>query len=258
MIHADQPTCFDSSVVAAVSSLEDGQTQLAKGEPDVEVIHNRRVFLKNVGLKIEDVILLKVTYADNRTYDIIREVTDQDASRGMFNNDDVDQADCLVTQTPGVGLFLPIADCTGTIVHDPVNNVLALIHLGRHSTTAQLATKVVTYLQEHFGSKPGDLVVWFSPSIRKESYRVKVEHLENGDSRIADYFIEDEGGRWFDMHGYNWMLFVGAGVERTAIHDADVNTATSSEYGSHYAQTTVGGELPPPRFAVVCALKKPQ
>ncbi len=89
-----------------------------------------------------------------------------------MRGDDNFIADAIVTTTPGHALLLPVADCIATAIFDPVRGVLMLAHLGRHSLEQQGGVKVIEYLAKSYGSKAGDLQVWLSPSINKESYPI--------------------------------------------------------------------------------------
>ena len=76
----------------------------------------------------------RIIYDEAQRYDLIVEVGENDTCKHI---DEV-HADALVTESPNVGLMLPIADCVGTVIYDPVQRRLALVHLGRHSTVAGL------------------------------------------------------------------------------------------------------------------------
>src|SRR5687768_1278489 len=43
---------------------------------------------------------------------------------------DMIACDGLISNRPGSALLLPIADCLGICIYDPINNVIALIHAG--------------------------------------------------------------------------------------------------------------------------------
>lgn len=254
MIQKDQPACFDSHVLAAVSSSQDGQMQLGWDEPEAEVMQNRRRFLAAVGLIPEQTVLVRVRYHKDATYDVIRAVHEADQSQNMFQAEG-ELADCLVTATPGVALFLPVADCIGTIVYDAKHRVLALAHLGRHSTLAQLPEKLVSYLAANYQSNPEDLKIWMSPSIQAPHYVLKTADFAKNNPVWQPYCTAVEGGFSLDMQGYNQSRFIAAGTQPENIILSDVDTATDPTYWSHYTETTARGSAPPPRFAVACMLR---
>ena len=253
MIKQDQPNQFDSSVIAAVSSAQDGQMQHGWNETEDEVNLNRQAFLSKVGLKVARIVFLRVRYVQGASYDIIKDVDNSQAGYGMTKLEG-EATDCLVTNTPGLGLFLPVADCGATIVHDEVKQVLALAHLGRHSTAAHLASKLVGHLEEKYNSNPKDLKVWISPSIKATSYIMKTVDFTGSDKRWENFCQKVDGGFSVDVQGFNKSLFIESGVNKNNIFISPVNTATDENYWSHFTQVTINNKPAPPRFAVVAAL----
>ncbi|NCU39095.1 laccase domain-containing protein, partial [Candidatus Saccharibacteria bacterium] len=166
MIRADQPTCFPSNVITGVSSLQDGTMldRTIENIHDKAAVANRKRFCQAVGIDYQECVYQKIRYGDSCTYDVISEV-DAPNSTGVA-------ADVLYTQTAGVGLFLPIADCIGTILYDPVRKALALAHIGRHASVAGTMKKAIEFFIEK-GSSPSDIIVWMSPSVAQENYRME-------------------------------------------------------------------------------------
>lgn len=256
MIKSDQPTCFNDKVVVAVSSKEDGQMQHGWNEADEAVNANRAAFLAANDLNMERSVLVRVRYSDNPTFDRIKDVSIDDAGIGMYRAEG-ENFDCLVTQDKGLALFLPVADCGATVVYDPKNQVLAVAHLGRHSTIAHLAHKLITHLESTYQTNPKDVIIWNSPGIQKESYHLDHVDFARGNKRWNDYIDQLPNGKYaVDIHGYNTSLFVDAGVSPQHIHSATVDTAKSANYWSHFTETAVHHRPAPPRFAVVAALSE--
>lgn len=255
MIAADQPQCFGVGVVAGVSSRNDGYMQLGRPPAHSLATAHRRDFLAQLQLTPEQTTLLKIHYDDHAQYDVIKTVGPAEQGQGLVRPVG-EPADCLVTTTPGLGLFLLIADCVGTVVHDPKQGVLALAHLGRHSSIAHLASKLVSYLQTTFSCRPSDLIIWLSPSIKSPHYVLQTTTFAQTDSSWQPYCQPIPGGYSLDLPAYNQSQFVAAGVPAHQIHVSPVDTATNQEYWSHYTATTIQHRPAPPRFAVAAALTR--
>lgn len=156
------------------------------------------------------------------------------------------EADALIIRTPGVGLFLPIADCIATVMYDPKQRVLALLHLGRHSTLTDLVADVVRRFIV-YGSRPEDTIVWMSPSIKSESY--KMEYFDQSDdSRWREFCVKDESGYYVDLPGFNESMFLVAGVPPQNINISPINVASGPGYFSHFMGDTTE------RFAVLAMM----
>ena len=245
MIVADQPTCFPSDLLVAVSSKDDGtMLNRIRGRHVAEVLENRRRFCDQIGVTYEDVVYHVISYDQGQTFDTIAEVTEADIVKcnkeGIF-------ADALYTEAAGVGLFLPVADCIATVIYDSERRALMLAHLGRHSTVAQLMSRAVRYFVER-GSQAKDLQIWMSPSITQKNYRMDYFNHTN-DTNWQNFCRQTADGIYLDMQGFNRSLAIRAGVPGDNIFISPIDTADDPNYFSHLSGDTGG------RVAVLAVMK---
>lgn len=125
---------------------------------------------------------------------------------------------------------------------------------GGTASVANLASKLVKYFHQEYGSDTKDLIVWMSPSIKKESYILDTAGFIDKDSSWDGFYSLGPGGFAIDMQGYNKAQFEVSGVLPENIHVSQVDTAKNDNYWSHYQATTVKKSEAPPRFAVYCCL----
>lgn len=245
MIATDQPTCFPSDLLVAVSSKDDGtMLNRIRGRHVAEVLESRRRFCDQIGINYDDVVYHVIVYDQAQTFDTIAEVTETDTVK--YNNEGI-FADALYTEAAGVGLFLPVADCIATVIYDPKRRALMLVHLGRHSTVAQLMSQAVQYFVEH-GSQAKDLQIWMSPSITQKKYRMEYFNHAN-DMNWHNFCHQTADGIYLDMQGFNCSLAIQAVVPADNIFISPIDTADNPNYFSH-SSGDVGG-----RFAVVACMK---
>ena len=245
MIRTDQLTCFPSDLLVAVSSKDDGtMLNRIRGRHVAEIVNNRRRFCDQIGVKYDEVVYHVISYDRAQTFDNIAEVTEADTVK--HNNEGI-FADALYTEMAGVGLFLPVADCIATVIYDPKRRALMLAHLGRHSTVAQLMTRVVQYFVER-GSQAKDLQIWMSPSITQKNYRMDYFN-HTSDTNWRNFCRQTADGIYLDMQGFNRSLAVQAGVPGDNIFISPIDTADDPNYFSHSAGDTGG------RFAVLAEMK---
>ncbi len=244
MITADQPTCFSSDLLVAVSSKDDGtMLNRIRGRHVAEVLENRQRFCDQIGINYDDVVYHVISYDQAQTFDNIAEVTETDTVK--YNNEGI-FADALYTETAGIGLFLPVADCIATIIYDPKRRALMLAHLGRHSTVAQLMSQAVQYFVRR-GSQVKDLKIWMSPSVTQENYRM--EYFDHtSDVKWQNFCRQTADGIYLDMQGFNRSLAIQAGVPGDNIFISPIDTADDPNYFSH-SSGDVGG-----RFAVITSI----
>ena len=244
VITTDQPDCFDVSVLATFSSKSDGTVlDRSIGIHDGSLASNRTRICKVAGIEYGDVVFQRIIYSPHATYELLAEVD----RRSTTTHTSEIVADALFTEVAGVGLFLPVADCVATVVHDPVGHRLALLHLGRHSTLTDLIAKTVRHFEMR-GSVPSDMVVWMGPSAQRETY--KLEYFDRKDDKDwKPYCDVKTDGVYMDMQGYNRQHFIDNGVRAENVHISPINTMTSADYFSH-----AGGDVHG-RMAVVAMMR---
>lgn len=240
MIQSDQPDCFPSEVIVRVSSREDGTVlDKAVGVHNPLIVTNRTKFCERNHISYGDVVYQRIIYGDDRTYDCIVNVAEQDTCK--YSDEVV--ADALITADARVGMLLPVADCVATVLYDPITKQLALAHLGRHSTIANLMTKVISMMKQQ-GAAPNDIIVWMAPSVKQSHYRM--EYFDMSDTKEWAGFAEKKpDGIYLDLQGYNRARAREVGVLEQNIHVSPINTATDKNYFSHSQGDTTD------RFAVV-------
>ena len=241
MIATDQPICFPDNVLVRVSSRGDGTLlDRINGERHApEVVARRRAFCAKAGVDYDTCAYMIITYDTGRTYDVIREVTEPNTEGYL--------ADVLYTTTPGIGLFLPVADCIGTVIYDPVQLSLTLAHVGRHASEADTLAKTISYLAEK-GSNPEDLIIWMAPAVTQDHYRMDY-FAQKEDLLWRGFFTEKDDGVYIDLQGYNRSRAIASGVLPAHIYTSEVDTAVDPHYFSHSQGDTSG------RFAVVAMLR---
>ena len=244
MIRTDQPTCFPSDLLVAVSSKDDGtMLNRIRDRHVAEIVNNRRRFCDQIGITYDEVVYHVISYDQAQTFDNIAEVTEADTIK--HNNEGI-FADALYTETVGVGLFLPVADCIATVIYDSKRRALMLAHLGRHSTVAQLMSQAIQHFVER-GSQAKDLQIWMSPSITQKNYRMDYFDHTN-DTNWQNFCRQTADGIYLDMQGFNRSLAVQAGVPADNIVISPIDTADDPNYFSHSSGDTGG------RVAVVAEI----
>ncbi len=232
MIAADQPTIFGDKVLAVLSSKEDGNLKFGLGNDD-ETLANRRAFLGKAGIDIAHTSLVGITY-DTDDFAKYRVALAKDKAVGMLRTDMDRHVDALVVTQPGHALFLPLADCAGAVLYDPVKKVLMVSHLGRHSVEQRGAKKSVEYLKEQLDVNPRDLQVWISPSVGSATYPLHAFDGRSLQAVIVEQLRE-------------------AGVSSAGIEASTVDTASDANYFSH-SEYLKGNEAKAGRFAVVAMM----
>lgn len=217
-----------------LSTVRDGSMARKGSSGPEEVTLNRRRFLEKRDMLLEYSVLVQVVYQGN-DYCRFHNVDAANAGDGMVSIPTL-VSDALFTRTPGLGLFLPLADCVGAVAYDPINGVLAMIHLGRHNLEQQCGTKAIAYMQQHFGSQPKDIEVFLSPAAGRENYPL--------------FAFENQS-----LHQVATQQLLAGGIAKDKLTAAPEDTTTHPDYFSH-SQFLRGQQLINGRHAVVAQIRQ--
>ena len=75
------------------------------------------------------------------------------------------QADAILTDTPGVTLFMRFADCVPVLLYDPHRRVVGLVHAGWQGTVKRVISATIQTMQARYQSNPQDILAGIGPSI---------------------------------------------------------------------------------------------
>lgn len=247
------------AVVAGASTRHGGVSEgdlaslnlsFAVGDDPDRVTENRNRLIKGLGLD-----RTRVTCAAQVHGHAIAIVDDKDAGAGFAEGKSpVPSVDGLVTNTPGLALWLGFADCVPIAAYDPVRNVIGVAHAGWRGTLGRIAGELVRSMAASFGTKPAEAFVAVGPSIGPCCYRVGSDlttaFVDNWGERAAGLCVNHDDGPHFDLWEANVRCLTAAGVQREHIEVSRLCTACHvDDFYSHRAQAGKAG-----RFAVVVAL----
>lgn len=235
MILSDQPTIFGDALIVGVSSFEDGTMKFGPNDSQSDVKANRQLFLGELGIDMPQTTLVSVVYADTTDFTRYHVIDDDQQGDGMMQPRADLTADGLIVTRPDHALFLPLADCAGAIIYDPIDQILMVSHLGRQSVEANGAAKSIEYLTEGFGSDPAELLVWLSPAAGAANYPL--------------HAMNNRG-----LHEVIFSELVKSGVRHEHIEVSAVDTTESDEYFSH-SQYVAGERADDGRFAIVAMMR---
>jgi hypothetical protein len=165
---------------------------------------------------------------------------------------DYQQADAILTDRPGVTLFMRFADCVPILLYDPVKRAIGLVHAGWQGTLKGVARQAVERMQAEFRSIPGSILAAIGPSIAAHHYPVganvitETERVFGGD---AQRFLHHTNGSFhFDLWEANKRMLESCGLRD--IETAGICTACHlDDWFSHRAEHGKTG-----RFGVLITL----
>jgi hypothetical protein len=134
------------------------------------------------------------------------------------------RADAILTDRPGVTLFMRFADCVPILLYDPHRRAIGLVHAGWLGTVNQVAVLAVQAMRAAYHCEPGDIIAAIGPSIGAHHYEVGQEVVDQ--ARAA--FGQDASGLLqpcqscgsgvqFDLWAANQLVLQRAGVKQIEI-----------------------------------------
>lgn len=164
------------------------------------------------------------------------------------------RADGIVTDSPLLTLMMRFADCVPILFYDPIRHAVGIAHAGWKGTLAGVAARAVEAFQEHFGSRPEDLLAGIGPSIGPDHYPVGEELagvFRSSFGPTADpWLVRRDDGIHLNLWAANEFILRRAGVEK--IDNPGICTACHTEdWFSHRAEHGRTG-----RFGVMVWLGK--
>ena len=155
-----------------------------RGDPEENVAGNYRRFCVAAGFDPDSLVCgCQVHKTD------IRRVDESHRGLGVWRKNDIDSADGLCTDAPGVTLVVYGADCVPIYFVDPVKKAIGLAHAGWRGAAAGMPGVMVRRMAEEFGSCPGDLLAAVGPSICQNCFEV--------DEPVAQEFLALPGAEVF-------------------------------------------------------------
>ncbi|XP_078678856.1 purine nucleoside phosphorylase LACC1-like [Branchiostoma floridae x Branchiostoma belcheri] len=144
----------------------------------------------------------------------------------VVGKDPPDAYDTIVTNTPGVTIAAPGADCTPLLFADPVNQAVGAAHSGWRGTLAGVAAETLRAMAENFGTVPSDVVVALGPSIGPCCFEVGEDVAEKFAAVQPACVVQEEGKEKprVDLRKVTRLLLEQAGVKPENIDDGTLGT----------------------------------
>jgi YfiH family protein len=171
------------------------------------------------------------------------------------SNVDHQKADAILTDRPGVTLFMRFADCVPIMVYDPAHHVIGIVHAGWQGTVRNIIGKTVEFMRTNYDSNPNHIISCIGPSIGPDHYEVKsdvIDQIEQSFDEDTRHILHTTSGNNkanLDLWGANEILLRKAGVKN--IEQSHICTACNlTDWFSHRGQKGKHGV-----FGALIALK---
>lgn len=197
-------------------------------DSQLSVLRNRHRLAKAVGFPLDYFVMGNQVHGTN-----VSIVTKKDRSSGALHKfNAIPSTDALITNEPGLCLFVMAADCVPLLFFDPVRKVIAATHAGWRGTVNRIASKTVAKMQEVFQCNPTDIWAGIGPSIGSCCYQVGEEVVAQVQNSFGatDKFIDyQKGSPYLDLWTANQTDLLEAGLEKSNIEISGICTKCNHE-----------------------------
>lgn len=158
---------------------------------------------------------------------------------------DVGEADGLLTEKPGLALAVLTADCVPIFMIAPEQQVAMALHAGWRGTAAGVVRAGVDLAERELGIAPDEWQAALGPSIGGCCYEVGPEVLSAIEERwgpMPSAWQERNGRPRLDLRKANRLILAAIGVPDDRIHDVGPCTSCArADYFSHRAESGRAG-----------------
>lgn len=204
----------------------------------------------------------KFVFTDQTHTVNVRQVTAEDAGKGLTRERDYQNVDGLITDVPGIVLSTFFADCVPLYFVDPTHRAIGMSHSGWRGTAGRMGKVTIEAMQKAYGSSPEELICAIGPSICQDCYEVSEDVAEAFRQAFPGHEAEiltespknampAEGAEkkyQLDLWRANEIVLMEAGVKKEHIAVTDICTCCNPEVlfshrASHGKRGNLGGFL---------------
>jgi len=210
-----------------VGAYESLNLSFSVGDDPGAVLNNRRRVARAMSADLGDFVFTRQVHGAG-----VRVVSAEDRGSGAFAVDQqVPEADALVTADPSVVLAILAADCVPVVLYDSVAHVLGCVHSGWRGTVARVSAAALAAMRT-LGASPENVIAGVGPAISPERYQVGsdvVDAVRRGlGAAAADVIRPDGTGKWLlDLWAANRIVLREAGLADEHINVAAIPTGAA-------------------------------
>lgn len=213
------PHCFTTRLGGVSTGIFDSlNLNFSRGDDPACVVENFRRIGDILGFTPDDVVNARQTHSD-----IVVRVDEK--NRGNLAVAGASpECDALITNTPGMALYVSTADCTPILLWDSVTGAVGAAHAGWRGTVSAIGAKTVEAMVRQFGSRPENIRAAIGPNIGPCHFETDADvpnAILEAFGEEARPFIRQQGSKYYvNLKEVNALVLRRAGVTHIEISDA--------------------------------------
>ena len=154
------PHCFTTRLGGVSTGIFDSlNLNFSRGDDPDRVVENFRRIGAVLGFTPEDVVNARQIHSDI----VVR--VDRNNRGKLAVAGASPECDALITNTPGMALYVSTADCTPILLWDSVTGAVGAAHAGWRGTVSAIGARTVEAMVREFGTEPENIRAAIGPSI---------------------------------------------------------------------------------------------
>jgi YfiH family protein len=199
------------------------------GDDPASVRRNRELAARGLGLEPDRVLYLTQVHGAEVVH-----------SRGPWPQGRRPEADASVTDEPGLGLAILVADCTPVLLADPEAGIVATAHAGRPGMAAGVVPATVERMVS-LGASPARIIAYTGPAVCGACYEVPDAMRADVAARVPEsYATTRQGTPAVDVPGGVWAQLRAAGVAEANGHRSPLCAMESKDHYSYRREGATG------------------
>ena len=212
------PHCFTTRLGGVSTGIFDSLSlNFSRGDDPEKVVENFRRIGQVLGFTPEDVVNARQTHSDI----VVR--VDQRNRGNLAVTGASPECDALITNTPGMALYVSTADCTPILLWDSETGAVGAAHAGWRGTVSAIGAKTVEAMAREFGTKPENIRAAIGPNIGICHFETDAdvpEAILEAFGQEARPFIQPKGDKYYvNLKEVNALVLRRAGVTHIEISD---------------------------------------
>ena len=212
------PHCFTTRLGGVSTGIFDSlNLNFSRGDDPEKVVENFRRIGQVLGFTPEDVVNARQTHSDI----VVR--VDQRNRGNLAVTGASPECDALITNTPGMALYVSTADCTPILLWDSETGAVGAAHAGWRGTVSAIGARTVEAMAREFGTKPENIRAAIGPNIGICHFETDAdvpEAILEAFGQEARPFIQRKGDKYYvNLKEVNALVLRRAGVTHIEISD---------------------------------------
>ena len=225
------PHCFTTRLGGVSQGIFDSlNLNFSRGDDPQRVVENYRRVGEVLGFTPDDVVNARQIHSD-----IVVRVGKE--NRGKLATPGASpECDALVTNEPGMALYVSTADCTPILLWDPVTGAVGAAHAGWRGTASAIAARTVEAMVREFGCKPQNIRAAIGPNAdvcHFETDRDVPDAMVEAFGQEVQQFIHPKGEKYYvNLKEINALSLRQVGIRHIDISD-ECTMCQPHRYWSH-------------------------